>query len=696
MKLAAPNLDDRTYQDLVDEALRRIPAYIDGWTAVTPSDPGVTLLELFAWLTEIVLYRQNQMPDWLTIKMMQLFGMRLDEPKAATTEVTFQLADVQAYPIEIPAGTEVATTQTETQPSIIFSTDRTLVINEAILTHLLKFSQGNDKNDEAISTLDIRRMKTAVQSIFLFSQKPNPNDALYLGFENDMSLHLLHIFFGCDAQYGTDGIDTARPPYVWEGATLDENGQVRWQTAVLETDETRGLLFSGRMMVHLPDLHQVRIPEAPEPAYWIRLRVLHSNEYPDKQTREFTQSPRINQIALRSVGGTVPATHAECVKNVFLGYSNGAPDQRFTLPDAPILRPDPSLGETLTVRIPDPHDPQKTKSETWVWVAAFGQHDIAQAATLYEHDKTQREAFTNGRIFTLDTATGELRLPPAQTTAEGHVRRYGQIPPRQSALWFNQYRHGGGVIGNVGLFALDTLKTAIPQVNRIYNRQPATGGKDQEPLESAKLRAPALLHAQNRAVTAADFEYLATQANVAVGRVKCLQHKPGIVESVDPGVVYLFVLPHVDQPARPLSPGKLTISPKARQQIATFLDDRRLLTTRLQVDPPVLVWVQVTLSCRAAPGADKKAIADQVGDRLYQFINPLIGGREKTGWPFGRDVTTYDVYAALQGIEGVLAFPDISLAQQIGSKQQPAASGLISVPQHGVVALAGFDLQFGR
>ena len=62
MPLTVPNLDDRRYQDLLDEALSRIPVYTPEWTNFNKSDPGVTLIEVFAFLTETLLYRCNQHP----------------------------------------------------------------------------------------------------------------------------------------------------------------------------------------------------------------------------------------------------------------------------------------------------------------------------------------------------------------------------------------------------------------------------------------------------------------------------------------------------------------------------------------------------------------------------------------------------------------------------------------------------------
>ena len=63
MTLPLPNLDDRTYQDLIEEARRLIPIECPEWTDHNPSDAGITILELMAWLSEMVIYRVNRIPD---------------------------------------------------------------------------------------------------------------------------------------------------------------------------------------------------------------------------------------------------------------------------------------------------------------------------------------------------------------------------------------------------------------------------------------------------------------------------------------------------------------------------------------------------------------------------------------------------------------------------------------------------------
>ncbi len=63
MSLPLPKLDDRTWADLVDEARAMIPGLSPEWTDHNPSEPGITLIELFAWLAEMLIYRADQLPD---------------------------------------------------------------------------------------------------------------------------------------------------------------------------------------------------------------------------------------------------------------------------------------------------------------------------------------------------------------------------------------------------------------------------------------------------------------------------------------------------------------------------------------------------------------------------------------------------------------------------------------------------------
>ena len=112
MPLPDPQLDDRRFQDIVNEAKSLIPRYCPEWTDHNVSDPGVTLIELFAWMTDLVLYRMNRVPEKNYLRFMDLLGMELKDAVPARTPITLRLSAPQPGPILIPRGTEVATVRT--------------------------------------------------------------------------------------------------------------------------------------------------------------------------------------------------------------------------------------------------------------------------------------------------------------------------------------------------------------------------------------------------------------------------------------------------------------------------------------------------------------------------------------------------------------------------------------------------------
>ena len=169
MQLPTPKLDDRHFQDLVDEAKKRIPQYCKEWTDHNVSDPGVTLIELFAWMTDILLYRLNQVPDLHYIKFMEMLGIQLQPPVPATAPVSFWLSAPQPNPLLIPKGTEVASTQTETKPSVIFTTDSDFRIQPPDLKAVLSRTTSTDGAKKIHTEVSTRRLESGFEGIlYLF------------------------------------------------------------------------------------------------------------------------------------------------------------------------------------------------------------------------------------------------------------------------------------------------------------------------------------------------------------------------------------------------------------------------------------------------------------------------------------------------------------------------------------------------
>jgi predicted phage baseplate assembly protein len=665
MGLIAPQLDDRHFQEIVDEAKKRIPHYCKEWTDHNVSDPGITLVELFAWMTEIILYRLNQVPDRHYIKFMEMLGITLQGPVPANVPVTFWLSAPQANPVLIPSGTEVASTQTETEPSIIFTTDVDFRVFPPELS-VVASRITTDDNKRAFREQNLRRLEAGFEGFEVFSSLPKIDDALYFGFENDLSHHILGFEMDFDPAGGA-GVDPTMPPYIWEAST--GQAEPRWQACDVELDTTRSMNEAGRIHIHLPRLGRYDV-NAKE-LYWVRARVREIKPEEHKEgMRPYRVTPRLLKVSVASWGGTVPSTHAQKISREFIGQCDGSPGQRFQLRFSPLLKRQP--GETLTVQV------EGELPQTWTEVSDFA------------------SSRASDRHFTLDDLSGELRFGPAVRQPDGTIKLFGAVPPRGANLIFEQYRYGGGQVGNVQPGILNTLKTAIPFLAQVENRQPAWGGLDAESLESAMMRAPAMLRSRERAVTESDFEFLAKQAlPAAIGRVKCLQPLPAEAGRIIPGQVYVLVIPRVNNPEGFISPEQLKLRDEDVAALNSYLDERRLLTINLDIRPPAYHWVAVKVKLRASPGVDQAIIRKEVFARLHRFLNPLTGGSSGSGWPFGRHLFASDVYQCLQGLPNVQFVRSIEMfIAKPGGDAQGSPLETMEVLAHGVVASGTHTVEF--
>ena len=171
------------------------------------------------------------------------------------------------------------------------------------------------------------------------------------------------------------------------------------------------------------------------------------------------------------------------------------------------------------------------------------------------------------------------------------------------------------------------------------------------------LRAPA------RLVTAAEFEAAALGVDSRIRRAHCLPRRDlsartRTARQTDwPGYVSVAVVVDGDAATR------TELAAGAWRE----LDRRRLLTVRVRVVEPRYVALAVRLVVVPLPGTSAAAVRTQVGDALATFLNPLRGGRDGRGWPFGGAVYTSDLYRLLDDQPGV----DYVTAQVDPSTKQP-------------------------
>jgi phage-related baseplate assembly protein len=152
--IPSPNLDDRTFDDIVQEAVRLIPQYCPEWTNHNRSDPGITLIELFAWMTEMTLYRLNRVPDKNFLAFLELMGISLTPPQPARTVMRFAI-NPKADMVTVPAATRVGTKPGHDGSYVTFETE-----NDAVVTNneLVKcMSQHHDTFADNTGLLGRRR-----------------------------------------------------------------------------------------------------------------------------------------------------------------------------------------------------------------------------------------------------------------------------------------------------------------------------------------------------------------------------------------------------------------------------------------------------------------------------------------------------------------------------------------------------------
>ena len=654
MPLPTPQLDDRRFQDIVDQAKSLIPQYCPEWTDHNVSDPGVALIELFAWMTDMLLYRVNQVPDKMYTTFLELIGVRLAPPRAARAPVTFYLSAAQSADVVIPEDTEIATIRTETSPAIVFSTERSATIRRPQLAGA--FTRDIERRGEGEwEEHDLSQIDMPGRGIPVFSPHPEPGDAFYLAFQGDMSQHVLALIVDCQNAHGV-GVDPTRPPMVWE---VWQGGGDRWAKCDVESDGTGGFNWSGETVLHLPTMAQVTFRDLE--AYWLRCRMI---EPVGKETYE--ESPVIDRLQIESRGITIAARHAVTVVNETLGRSDGTPGQSLRLLGAPLLARDPARDHLMVIQ-------PGAEPETWKEVADFGDSE------------------PEDKHYVLDATTGTITLGPALLQPDGSVYRFGAVPAKNAVLRFSRYQRGGGVVGNVPKGMISVMKSSIPYIARVINRESAIGGRDAQSIEDAKVRAPQMLRTRTRAVTADDFEVLARQVT-GVERARCVAPwaQPGTPDEPTPGHVLLAVLPQVDDPTGYIAPERLTLSADLKRSVESYLNERRLLGTSLEVVSPKLIWVSINARVRLP---EHSTSATQIETRrraeatLYRYLNPYSGGPDGTGWAFGRDLHVSELYALLQRIPGIEFVDDLHISvRDPGSGSAPRdVSPRLVLPPEGLV-----------
>lgn len=346
---------------------------------------------------------------------------------------------------------------------------------------------------------------------------------------------------------------------------------------------------------------------------------------------------RVRHIRLNAA----PACEGNSILSERLGRSSGRARQSFRLSNGPLT------GE-LQLAVEEPA--RLLEHERAALTSIFGSEAVwqdngVQWARWIEvphfADSTSRD-----RHFTVDRVDGRVCF--------GDGRR-GLVPHKSSEIVVLSYRVGGGERGNTPAGSLNVLRESVPYVEAVHNPAPARGGADLQPLNEILVQGPQLLRNRNRAMAVEDYQVLVERAFPEVARALC------VTEPLEDGVVKLFLVPVPDSgdeaPGGPPRP-----SPELRVAVEGFLRSICCPTAKVVVGAPRCVPISVRLAfVPRKAGAQSERLKLKLEERVRRFLDPVQGGHDGAGWPWGRGLAAAELNQVLRDLADVERLTDIEL-----------------------------------
>lgn len=324
---------------------------------------------------------------------------------------------------------------------------------------------------------------------------------------------------------------------------------------------------------------------------------------------------------------TVWAEQVETIKDEILGSGDGKKDRSYQFTKSPIISPEVWVMEGKII----PEDEKKNLSQDRIREIRDNTGKVKETWIKWKAVEDFTGSGPRSRDYMMDCSMGMM------TFGDGEK---GMIPPIGKDNIRADYKSGGGVEGNLPVNEITVLKSPAGGIDHIINHEPSEGGSDTELLEEVFERGPHLIKHRDRAVTREDFERLAREASNYIARTKCVP---------EGNTLYIIIIPKGEED-KPLPSRGL------KEIVKNHLLSRRLnliSAERIQIEAPSYVEVQVKADIIPESIEDAVPLEKEILKRLRAYFHPLTGGNERRGWEFGRDVHISDVYAMLEGIDGV-------------------------------------------
>lgn len=711
MPITIPSLDNRSFPQLLDEAVARISVHTPEWTNFNVSDPGLTLLELFVFLAENTAYRANLIPERNRLKFLTLLGIPLAPGTSARGLITINNERGELRTLTLNDDLEVRAGQTP------FRTEMGLDVLPVEMQVFYKRAFTG-------AAPEVREYYRQLYASYMGSQPLNANDALLYETQPFPAMG------GVDL--GRDTIDGAlwvalflRPgdkPYdepqkraVREalanrtlslgllpmtadanGKRLDPVGQesaaggnlLRFELPLIPSNGELSRVLSERIpryqaltalasddVLARPGIVQLRLPDADQLRLWTNVDPLEmgvgsfppSLEDTTLNDRLITwlriSSPAAVRARFLWVGGNATAVRQRVrVANELLPAGTGEPDQIVTLTQAPVIPA--SLRLTITAN---------GKTEEWAPIDdLYAAGPEAPAADPRLPPGTRQSLQASPKVYVLNPEAGEIRF--------GDGAR-GARPPF-GAILRADYEVSVGSRGNVGAATINT-GPALPSGLKVTNPVPTWGGTEPENVREGEKQVTRYLQHRDRLVTAADFEAIVRRTpGVDVGRVEVLPAYNPEIGASEPGdaagAVTLLLIPAYDpqHPNAPI-PDRLFLD-----AVCAHVNPRRLITTEVLLRAPNYRKVWVSIGITVAQRTSLGQVTEAVKAALHRFLSPLpaserIGLVESAplfvsaaapdaaqGWPLRKSVLKLEIAAVANRVPGVLLVNNVLLIDE--------------------------------
>lgn len=622
MGLDVPTLDDRTYEELMDQAEKLIPAYAAEWTDFNPHDPGITILEVLAWLTETHSYQLDQVTEAHLAKYLRLVGHERRRQAAGTAPLALD-PPADAAGTRVPAGTTLSVADGADE-TYFFETDHDLVLASAGIDRVVTA-------DEAGETENTEANRTDGMFYRPFGDRAESGSRLYLGFDRDPfgdgeALTLDVEYHDGDLPDPTPADPTAADaepsftPSIELSWAYRPPGTGTWEALDATVDETMALYEGGAIELVRPErteptVHQGLPTDADADHVWLRCRV---------ETADYEFPPQVNAVRTN----VVSASHRHRVEGETLRPvtvpGSGGTEESLGL-DGQTYAFDAENLFDATVRV---------DGEPFVEVP-----DFDASAPDSPHYVLDRE---RGRV----------------TFGSG---RSGRVPPAAATITAD-YAYGGGEAGNVSPNAVWRFVDASsppfgnsalsPGDLPVEPLSGASGGADAESIDAALRRARRDLRRPYRAVTASDVRRLASGTpGVRIARTNVL------VDDRTTVVVVPWAPPDVTRP----EPSEGFVA-----AVQSHLDERTLLTDRATVQGPRYVGLEISVAGRTRPGFSPRNHEAAVGEAVESLLHPLTGDGGD-GWPFGATLRGDRLAERIERLEAIDRVTDLSITAHGGT-----------------------------